>query len=103
MTPPRVGVTWRWAGRRTLRGRLTLWYAALLVPLMLGFGVVIYISLAHSLELDIVAEGVETKEQLERLRAEDCDEVQGYYFGRPLPASEFLALAFEAPALVRSA
>src|ERR1051326_1609905 len=56
------------------------------------------ISLAHSLEREIGAEGVETEEQLERLRAEDCDEVQGYYFGRPLPAGEFLALAFGAPA-----
>jgi diguanylate cyclase (GGDEF)-like protein/PAS domain S-box-containing protein len=61
------------------------------------------VSLGHSLELAIVAEGVETADQLERLRAEDCDEVQGYYFGRPLPVGEFLALAFEAPPLVRSA
>jgi EAL domain-containing protein (putative c-di-GMP-specific phosphodiesterase class I) len=61
------------------------------------------VSLGHSLELEIVAEGVETADQLARLRAEDCDEVQGFYFGRPLPASEFLSLAFEAPALVRSA
>jgi len=61
------------------------------------------VSLGHSLELDIVAEGVETADQLERLRAEGCDEVQGYYFGRPLPVGEFLALAFEAPPLVRSA
>ncbi len=61
------------------------------------------VSLGHSLELDIVAEGVETADQLARLRAEGCDEVQGYYFGRPLPVSEFLALAFDAPALVRSA
>jgi EAL domain-containing protein (putative c-di-GMP-specific phosphodiesterase class I) len=43
------------------------------------------IAMAHSLRLKTVAEGVETREQLEFLRRHDCDEIQGYYFSRPLP------------------
>ncbi|AFL73279.1 EAL domain-containing protein [Thiocystis violascens] len=50
------------------------------------------INLAHSLNLAAIAEGVETEAQLQFLRAHDCDEMQGYYFSRPLPASEFEAL-----------
>ncbi len=50
------------------------------------------ISLAKSLNLKTIAEGVETKEQLEMLRAKDCDQLQGYYFAKPLPASEFARL-----------
>jgi EAL domain-containing protein (putative c-di-GMP-specific phosphodiesterase class I) len=42
------------------------------------------ISLAHSLKLKVVAEGVETEEQLGFLRAHGCDEMQGYYFARPM-------------------
>jgi diguanylate cyclase (GGDEF)-like protein/PAS domain S-box-containing protein len=49
------------------------------------------IHMARSLKLTIVAEGVETLAQLECLRARQCDEVQGYYFSRPLPAAEFEA------------
>ena len=44
------------------------------------------ISLAHSLGLDVVAEGVEIPSQLEFLRLRGCDVVQGFYFCRPLPA-----------------
>jgi diguanylate cyclase (GGDEF)-like protein len=50
------------------------------------------VSLAHSLELDVVAEGVETREQMQLLRFEGCHEMQGYYLAKPMPANEFLAL-----------
>jgi diguanylate cyclase (GGDEF)-like protein/PAS domain S-box-containing protein len=51
------------------------------------------VSLGHSLELGVIAEGVESAEQLTLLRAEGCDEVQGYYFGKPMPSAEFVAMA----------
>jgi diguanylate cyclase (GGDEF)-like protein len=47
------------------------------------------ISLAHSLRLKVVAEGVETSEQLDSLKSMGCDQYQGYHFSPPLPASEF--------------
>jgi diguanylate cyclase (GGDEF)-like protein/PAS domain S-box-containing protein len=50
------------------------------------------VSLGHSLNLDVIAEGVERAEQLEILLKEGCDEVQGYFFSRPLPASDFQLL-----------
>jgi EAL domain-containing protein (putative c-di-GMP-specific phosphodiesterase class I) len=55
------------------------------------------ISLAHSLNLKVVAEGVETVEHLDALRAYGCDEVQGYYIGRPLPAAQCGALLAKEP------
>lgn len=48
------------------------------------------IQLAHDLDLKVVAEGVETKEQLDKLSKLGCDVVQGYYFSRPLPEDEFV-------------
>lgn len=46
------------------------------------------VSLAHSVGLQVVAEGVETAEQLERIRALDCDQWQGYHGCAPQPAAE---------------
>ena len=50
------------------------------------------ILLAHNLGLSVVAEGVEDAQQLELLQDLDCDEIQGYYFSRPLPADDFAKL-----------
>jgi EAL domain-containing protein (putative c-di-GMP-specific phosphodiesterase class I) len=50
------------------------------------------ISMARSLKLRVVAEGVETLEQLAFLRSHDCDEAQGYYFSRPVPPEQFANL-----------
>ena len=50
------------------------------------------IALGNSLKLRIVAEGVETTEQLALLRSQGCDEVQGYLLGRPLPAKQITPL-----------
>jgi diguanylate cyclase (GGDEF)-like protein len=61
------------------------------------------VSLGQSLELKVVAEGVESAEQLALLRAEGCDEAQGYYFGKPMPAAQFVALARESMPLALTA
>ncbi|GAC1329701.1 MAG: EAL domain-containing protein [Beijerinckiaceae bacterium] len=61
------------------------------------------VTLGHSLELVVVAEGVETADQLAKLREEGCDEVQGYYFGRPMPAHQFVQLLAGDTPLARSA
>jgi len=48
------------------------------------------IQMGHSLGLHVLAEGVESKRQLQYLQEEHCDYVQGYYTGKPMPASEFI-------------
>jgi EAL domain-containing protein (putative c-di-GMP-specific phosphodiesterase class I) len=50
------------------------------------------ITLSHSLGLKVIAEGVETAEQLQFLKDNDCDNFQGYYLSKPLPIEEFEAL-----------
>jgi diguanylate cyclase (GGDEF)-like protein/PAS domain S-box-containing protein len=50
------------------------------------------ISMARSLKLRVVAEGVESLKELEFLKAHQCDEAQGYYFSRPVPAALFVHL-----------
>lgn len=50
------------------------------------------IAMAHNLKLKVVAEGVETPEQLAFLRSQQCDMVQGYLIGKPLPADDFYRL-----------
>ena len=67
------------------------------------------VAMAKSLNLEVVAEGVETAEQLAFLAKLDCDEYQGFYFSRPVPAGEFTRLfrtsddsaRLSAPRLVR--
>jgi EAL domain-containing protein (putative c-di-GMP-specific phosphodiesterase class I) len=53
------------------------------------------ISLAHSLKMKVVAEGVETEEQARILKLLRCDEMQGYYFCRPVPAGEIARMLGE--------
>jgi diguanylate cyclase (GGDEF)-like protein/PAS domain S-box-containing protein len=50
------------------------------------------IGMAHSLKLRVIAEGVETLQELEFLRARQCDEAQGFYFSRPIPPEHFAEL-----------
>ena len=53
------------------------------------------ITLAHSLKLEVVAEGVETEQQLARLREANCDTAQGFLFSEPVPADGFEKLLLE--------
>lgn len=57
-----------------------------------------FIGLAHSLGLLVVAEGVETQEQLDFLTLQGCDEIQGYFYSRPLSAEAFVAFMEKNPA-----
>lgn len=44
--------------------------------------------MAHDLNMEVVAEGVKTAGQFALLRSQGCDEMQGYYLGRPMPANK---------------
>ncbi|RZI44150.1 EAL domain-containing protein [Herbaspirillum sp. HC18] len=57
------------------------------------------IDLAHRMQLNVIAEGVETEEQLAYLRGKCCDEMQGYYFCKPVCAEEFATLLRSGKAL----
>ncbi|MFN3076581.1 MAG: EAL domain-containing protein [Alphaproteobacteria bacterium] len=59
------------------------------------------ISMAHSLGLDVVAEGIETPAQLALLKSYGCDEGQGYYFGRPMNAEAFADYVLKMAAIPR--
>jgi len=50
------------------------------------------VSLGHTLNLKVIAEGVETPEQLEFLQMLGCDQYQGFHYSRPMPAEEFAEL-----------
>jgi EAL domain-containing protein (putative c-di-GMP-specific phosphodiesterase class I) len=56
------------------------------------------VSLAHSLRLKVVAEGVETREQLDFLKTLGCDQYQGYYFSPAVPPQQFAQLLQRTPA-----
>jgi EAL domain-containing protein (putative c-di-GMP-specific phosphodiesterase class I) len=45
--------------------------------------------MAHSLELEVIAEGVETADQWNFLRSQGCDQIQGYYVSQPVAANAF--------------
>ena len=53
------------------------------------------ISLGHSLNLQVIAEGVELQQQLEFLCAHHCHEAQGYYFSEPVPPDKFVKFLYE--------
>lgn len=46
------------------------------------------IKLAHRMKLEVVAEGVEAEDQLESLKDKNCNKIQGYYFGKPMPSED---------------
>jgi EAL domain-containing protein (putative c-di-GMP-specific phosphodiesterase class I) len=54
--------------------------------------VFVQINMGRSLKLRVIAEGVETQQELAFLQDHECDEAQGYYFNRPIPPNEFAKL-----------
>jgi len=62
------------------------------------------ISLGHSLNLNVIAEGVENESQLQFLKANGCDEAQGYYFSKPMPPQDCARLlaASQRPAITKA-
>ncbi len=57
------------------------------------------IAMAHSLRIRVIAEGVETAEQMKFLESEHCDEIQGFLLSRPVPAAEALCFLEQRPPL----
>ena len=55
------------------------------------------IDLAHNLNLNVIAEGVENPEHLQFLEQNDCDRIQGYYFGRPMSKQEIIKFLNDEP------
>jgi diguanylate cyclase (GGDEF)-like protein/PAS domain S-box-containing protein len=53
------------------------------------------ITLSHNLKLNVIAEGVETQDQVDILRAQGCDQMQGYFFCKPLPADQIETLLLD--------
>jgi EAL domain-containing protein (putative c-di-GMP-specific phosphodiesterase class I) len=58
------------------------------------------IRMAHSLGFQVIAEGVETKEQVDFLHSQGCDGIQGYFFSKPLFTEEFTQLLQEQRRLI---
>lgn len=48
-----------------------------------------------SVQVGLIAEGVETREQVEMLKQMGCDQVQGYYYAKPMPEEDFYRLLLE--------
>ena len=53
------------------------------------------VKMGQTLHMKVIAEGIEEKEQLEYLKSVGCNQYQGYYFSKPLPAKEFIELYFD--------
>ena len=58
------------------------------------------INIAHSLRMRVIAEGVETREHMDFLKDADCDEMQGYYFGRPTDPDSIARILAENKVLI---